>query len=325
VRPVFSARIATRSSHEKRPRLVEAKGFARGEAGEQPTAVTRITTYSRDVTKQPTLVGIDGLRLDERIACRIAVEILGAARAEVWDVAPRQGAVDVMLTLNDGRRAAFEVTNLAADGALETANLLAKANHSWPLPGQWFWDIHIGAGADLRRLKRCYEHIILICEAQGIEDPYYDQRGWDLAATDPDLQWLLEDSRCHMMGYPGQPASAMTNPHVMVVPTAGAGPVDDSLTGFSAELQTAFNAAPHIAEHFAKLAREVADEHHLFIPLHDTALPFALTAGLAFGDQLPTDPPPIPAGISHLWLAPPFTGRVLLWSRSAGWRDFFPQ
>jgi hypothetical protein len=276
------------------------------------------------VTNHPILVGMDYLKPQERAACLIAVRMLGAAAAEAWDIAPRQGTVDAMLTLNDGRRAAFEVTNLAAARALETANLLARDKHSWPLPGRWFWDIQVGPGADLRRLKRCYRHIILICEAQGIQDPYYDQRGWDLTATESDMQWLLEDSRCHMVGHPRQLARTMTNPHVMVVPAAGGGPVDDSLPDFAAELQTAFNAAPHIADHFAKLAREVADEHHLFIPLHDTALPFTLASGLAFGNQLPTDPPPVPPEITHLWLAPAFSSRVLLWSRVEGWRHFFP-
>jgi hypothetical protein len=61
----------------------------------------------------------------------IAVRTLEATRAEAWDVDGRQGAVDVMLTLNDGRTAAFEVTNLAADGALEAASLLARDNHKW--------------------------------------------------------------------------------------------------------------------------------------------------------------------------------------------------
>jgi hypothetical protein len=43
----------------------------------------------------------------------IAVRTLEATRAEAWDVDGRQGAVDVMLTLNDGRTAAFEVTKLS--------------------------------------------------------------------------------------------------------------------------------------------------------------------------------------------------------------------
>jgi hypothetical protein len=67
------------------------------------------------------------------------VRMLDAAGAEAWDINGRQGAVDAIRTLQDGRKAAFEVTNLAADGALETASLLARDNHKWPLPGNWHW------------------------------------------------------------------------------------------------------------------------------------------------------------------------------------------
>jgi hypothetical protein len=285
----------------------------------------RILNKARGGAQQPTLIGISQMRPQEQAACDIAVRMLDAARAEAWDVPPRHGAVDVMLTLKGGRTAAFEVTNLAAHGALRTASLLARDNHSWPLPGQWFWHIEVGPGADVKRLKGCYQNIILTCEAQGITDPYYDQRGWDPTAN-PDLRWLVQgDSKCRMMGHPVQLASTMTNPHAEVVPAGSGGPVDDSLPGFAVELRAAFDAAPHIQSHFEKLARETAaDERHLLIPLHDTALSFTLTSGLAFANQLPSDPPPVPPSITHLWLAPAFSSRVLLWRQSEGWRNFFP-
>jgi hypothetical protein len=65
------------------------------------------------VANRPTLVRINELSRQEQAACMIAVRTLEATRAEAWDVDGRQGAVDVMLTLNDGRTAAFEVTKLS--------------------------------------------------------------------------------------------------------------------------------------------------------------------------------------------------------------------
>jgi hypothetical protein len=57
----------------------------------------------------------------------------------------------------------------------------------------------------------------------------------------------------------------------MVVPRAAGGVVDESLSGFADALHNAFEA-PHIQEHFEKLAKAAdADERHLFIPLHDSA------------------------------------------------------
>jgi hypothetical protein len=249
------------------------------------------------------------------------VRALRAAAAEAWDVGGRQGAVDAMLTLQEGRKASFEVTNLAAEGALETASLLARDNHTWPLPGKWFWTIEIGSPSDLKRLKASYQKIILICEAVG--KAYPDRQvGWAPSA-DPDLRWLVEESLSNMIGHPELLAKDVQKPGAMVVPTSGGGFIDHSMSGFAAELREAFKS-PHIPPHFEKLERADADERHLFIPLHDSTLPFSISSELMFGETLPSEPPPVPNYISHLWLAPAFSRRVLLWSQPEGWRNFFP-
>jgi hypothetical protein len=83
---------------------------------------------------------VDRLSKDERGACLIAERVLGVV-AEAWDVDGREGAVDAMLTYPDGRRAAFEVTSLSAEGAIQTQRLLGRDNFNWPLPGQWWWRV----------------------------------------------------------------------------------------------------------------------------------------------------------------------------------------
>jgi hypothetical protein len=254
----------------------------------------------------------------EQAACLIAVRVLEAAEAEAWDIDGRTGAVDAILTLQDDRKAAFEVTNLAAEGALQLAMLLAKDKHKWPLPGDWWWTIEVGSVADLRRLKQCYENIILICEHA--REPYPYQIAWESSAH-PDLQWLVYESSSVMTGYPNQLAQNMTNAGAMVVPVAGGGFLDESLSGFADALSEVFKS-PHIESHFQKLARADADERHLFIPLHGSALPFSISSELVFEDTLPPDPPSLPDSVTHLWLAPEGSRRVLLWSRDAGWRNF---
>jgi hypothetical protein len=276
------------------------------------------------VANQPTLVRINELDRQEQAACLIAVRMLEATRAEAWDVDGRQNAFDVVLTLKDSRTAAFEVTNLAAIGALETASLLARDNHKWPLPGSWHWTIEVGSPQDLRKLKQCYGHIILICEAAGVERPDRHPLAWSPDA-DPDLQWLIEHSSSTMLGHSGQLASTMNNRGATVVQLVGSGFIDESLSGFAQELGSAFAAAPHIADHFQKLANADADERHLFIPLHTSALAFRISSVLMFDDDaLPSEPPPVPGHITHLWLAPAFSRRVLVWSQPEGWRNFFP-
>ena len=265
------------------------------------------------MTQQPRLIGIDRLDRQEKAACLLAVHVLEAVEAEAWDIDGRQGAVDAILTLHDGRKAAFEVTNLGTESALKLAMLLAKDKHKWPLPGDWFWHIEVGSLEDLRRLKQCYENIILICEHAG--EPYPYQIAWEPSAQQ-DLQWLVYESSSVMTGYPD-----VTKPGAMVVPVAGGGVVDESLSGFADALSEAFKS-PHIESHFEKLAKADADERHLFIPLHDSALPFSISSELVFEDTLPPDPPPLPDSVTHLWLAPAGSRRVLLWSQAVGWRNF---
>jgi len=79
--------------------------------------------------------------------------------------------VDAMLDLPDGRRAAFEVTALAAAGALQTTALLGGDDYQWPSPGKWWWTIQVGSRAGLPRLRAVYGHIALLCEAADVTRP----------------------------------------------------------------------------------------------------------------------------------------------------------
>ncbi len=248
----------------------------------------------------------------------LVVEVLDVEQAEAWDVDGRQNAVDVMLTLRDGRTAAFEVTNLGEEDALTLARLLEKIKYKWPVVGDWFWRIEVGSVADLDRLKLCYDEIIRICETAGEPDPRRIEGGWP---THPNVRWLVRESSSEMIGFPNIPATNLKRPMTEVVPRVGAGFVDESLSGFAAGLAKAFEK-PHVQQHFDKLARSGADERHLFIPLHDSALPFSVSSELVFKETLPPDPPVVPDSVTHLWLAPAGSPRVLLWSRAEGWRNY---
>ncbi|MUL58485.1 hypothetical protein FZI85_04050 [Mycobacterium sp. CBMA293] len=262
------------------------------------------------------------LKPDEVMACLIAERVLDVV-AEPWDVNGAQGVPDAKLIYPDGSTAAFEVTKLAADGVFETASILSKDRHRWSVPGQWFWSIEVGRNAaDVRKLKDCYQEIILACEAAEVDDPSHEF-GWRPTAP-ANVRWLVQESSCTMRGHRGMPAANMKNPGVQVVPDMGGGWIDQHLTGFAVGIKEAFDGAPHIAGHFEKLGKANADERHLFIPLHDTAMPFPVTTVLMFEDTLPPEAPPVPDHITHLWLLPNYGRRVLLWSRNRGWRNVYP-
>ena len=85
-----------------------------------------------------------------------------------------------------------------------------------------------------------------------------------------------------------------------------------------------FDNAPHIPRHFTKLRIAEAHERHLFAPIHYSALPESEFFCMVCGDSLPSSSPMVPEFLTHLWLAPMYTRRVLLWDRMSGWRNLYP-
>lgn len=263
---------------------------------------------------------LKGLSRQEKAACLIAEKVLGAV-ATPWDVQGRQGVVDAMLTLSDGRQAAFEVTALAAVDALQTDALLDRDDFGWPSPGLWWWTVQVGSPRDLPRLKASYSRIALLCEAANVTRP--KQLWIRHKNVDPDIAWLVEESTSDMWGHPE--VAAVDGDRVretMVVPAGRGGGVDHSLVGLNQALLEAF-AEPPMPRHLEKVARAEADERHLFVSIHRSALPFAVADGLWTGAVLPSEPPPLPAVVTHLWLAPALGRRVLLWT-PFGWEEHHP-
>jgi hypothetical protein len=260
---------------------------------------------------------LKGLSRQEKAACLVAERVLGAV-ATPWDVNGRQGVVDATLTLPDGRRAAFEVTSLAAVGALQTDALLGRDNFGWPSAGRWWWTVQVRSPRDLPRLKASYASISLLCEAAGVTRPEQLWRGH--GSVDPDVAWLVGESSSTMWGHPDvATVDGDKVRDVMVVPAGRGGGVDHALTGLHQALAEAF-AVPPMPKHFDKLVRAHAHERHLFVPVHRSALPFAVADGLWAGTDLPSEPPPLPAAVSHLWLAPELGRRVLLFTPD-GWQQ----
>lgn len=81
-----------------------------------------------------------GLRADERLVA-LALERATGGRARSHDVDGRQGAVDLLLTLPDGRVAAVEVTTLAGDGVRRRDALGSGAGARWPDPRRPWWTV----------------------------------------------------------------------------------------------------------------------------------------------------------------------------------------
>jgi hypothetical protein len=84
-----------------------------------------------------------------------------------------------------------------------------------------------------------------------------------------------------------------------------------------------FLRAPETADVRAKLANSGAEERHAFVAASHSS-PWAVYHLLnrEMSGDLPTEPPDLPAEVTHLWLlAVPPTGRCLTWWPDRGWFD----
>ena len=214
---------------------------------------------------------LQGLDDVEQKACLIAERTLGAI-ATAYDVAGRQGAVDAFLDYPDGRRDAFEVTQLATDGgaSLHLQSLLKQDGFHWPLPGKWWWTIEIADRRDLPRLRDVYDKIILLCESVGEADPRY----LSLAEVDDDVRWLVQESSVQMQGHPTVPAKDEHRiRRAMITQRSTWSGLDETFSQLDEALNAAFDSS-HIQRRVEKLRNTQADERHLFLIVDVDDLPF---------------------------------------------------
>jgi hypothetical protein len=266
---------------------------------------------------------LEGLGTSERAACLIAMQALGGT-AKAWDTNGRQGAVDAMLTLPNGRTAAFEVTMVGDETEHEVSAMVRLAAARWQTPGAWAWGVDLGSPDDFPRLASSHRHIIEVCEAHGVTDPQH--LPWAVQEAEPDVLWLVEESASQLYGFPDVPAlrDDGTRRSIWATPGGTGGAAWESLDDLPAALVNLFTT-DNLVKHVAKVGRpEAAEgvpaERHLFLILSLSALPFSLFDAFATGVALPDATPPLPGRVTHLWLAPAFGERVALLDAN-GWRD----
>ena len=108
------------------------------------------------------------------------------------------------------------------------------------------------------------------------------------------------------------PASPSSDGGALVDPTLTALP--DAVSDLLAE--------PHVARRAAKVAGAGrVDERHLFVGVAEGGLPQPLYERMSAPlGRLPTDPPVVPEGLTHLWLSTEWRGSPLLgWDHVGGW------
>lgn len=103
-----------------------------------------------------------------------------------------------------------------------------------------------------------------------------------------------------------------------VLPDGGGGAVYDHLDELPQWLAARLRE-PDLVEKIHKLKATGRGELHLFLRIHDTAMPFSLYYPLAWGDYVPSGPLHAPVRVTGLWLAPAWKNPILWWSATRGW------
>lgn len=258
---------------------------------------------------------------EERVAFEVVRRVLGV-EVEHYDRNGRQGAVGGLIYLAPGRLGALEVTTHSAPGERELLARLAQDRNTWPNPGQWWWRITMDHPEHINKVRLAYVQAILTCEAHSVTDP--EDLPWRTLKYTPAIRWLLDEG-IEMRGHPDVPSRTDDGIErgVMVTPSASGGAVDEELESLTAVLAGVFQV-PSVARRISKVGSAPGvDERHLFLILSLDAVAFGTSYGLSFGSLLPNLPPPLPDGVTHLWLASGYGRRVLLWDGDV-WSQHYP-
>ncbi len=216
---------------------------------------------------------------------------------------------DALFRLPDGRNGALEVTTIGEREALEREAIAAKTD--WHVDGSnWAWMVHVGRGVAMRDLVRHLPALVLTCEDHGATEPRlvpYEHRQVEA------FEWFAT-SNLSIHGFPGTSRPGAID----VLPDGGGGAVCEHLDELAQWLAERLRE-PDLAEKIEKLRATGRNDLHLFLRIHDTAMPFSLYYPLAWGNYLPSEPLNAPTGLTGLWLAPAWKNPILWWSATGGW------
>lgn len=247
-------------------------------------------------------------RHEERFAEEVLRRVLGIEVLQ-RDDGSADRMVDALFRLPDGRHGALEVTTIGKREALRREAIAAKTD--WRVDGaKWAWVVHVGPGVMMRDFGRHLPALVLMCERHGVRDPRLVP--YELCQAEA-FKWLAT-SNISMHGFP-----ETTRPGAIdVLPDAGGGAVYGHLNELPQWLEVRLRQ-PDLTKKIKKLRGTRLEDLHLFLRIHDTAMPFSLYYPLACGDYKPAEPLNAPTGLTGLWLAPGWKNPLLWWSAAGGW------
>lgn len=236
------------------------------------------------------------------------------AELQHYDHSGRQGAVDALLHFPDGRIAALEVTSAAAPGQRQLESIRRRWGVHPVNPGQWTWLATVRTPRDFAELKDRAGRIILRCEELGITRA---ESATHLTG-DTDFDWLV-NSKATLRGFPGSPKLGGADPPLPVLEGMSGGGRNEGPRDFEDAVDDLIRG-DHVVKRAEKLRRSGYTEQHLFIMVHESALPESAHFSLRMR-RSPFTEIELPPGVTHLWLLVAFTHRLLL-ATVDGWQSF---
>lgn len=253
------------------------------------------------------------LRNEERFAEEVLRRVLGVQVIQRDDQSTNR-MVDASFRLPDGRKGALEVTTIGQPAALEQEAIAAKTD--WSVPGSsWAWMVHVGSGVVMRDLERHLPTLVLTSEAFGASEPHlvpYEHQSVKA------FEWFAS-SNVSIHGFPGHRRPGTID----VLPDGAGGAVHKDLDMLPQWLYRRLREQD-LARKLSKLLATGLEELHLFLRVHDTAMPFSLYYPLAFEASVPSPQLEAPNGLKGLWLVPTWENPILWWYAESGWARVEP-
>lgn len=254
----------------------------------------------------------------EKLAFAVVGRTLGV-HVEHFDTCGRRGAVDALLHYPDGRVAALEVSSLGPQQEAEISGVLNGSGYRRApkgLRGLWIASVP----RDFKPVHlRALEQGILACEELGLVD-LSALPGYLSASTQPTRPRRRDRVTARLVeAKPGaKPCIHVTLAPIWAFEGEGIKPLPDELASLL--------SVERMRSKVAKLDRTGLDERHLFLHARPTAFTAPVFLALAFSEDLPHGPPPLPAGLHRLWLtAEPYARGGVLTATSDGWQRLPPQ
>jgi hypothetical protein len=226
---------------------------------------------------------------------------------------------DLAIVYPDGSTGAVEVTTASDEKYVELAKALDKKVRHWQVPGlAGTWWVRVLPSARAGDLRQQLPGILRGLESGGVKDIRGNRSLPDALVTKLGKLGIVAASQ------------AITTHEGRVLVTAEQAP--ELMGGYSpatgdplATWLGEWLADPSRGDNVQKLTASNAGEQHIFVLVSGFTTAFAVTDLLATANApLPTIPPVLPPGITHVWAMSMWIdwGDGLRWSPDGGWTRF---